>query len=162
MNRYREAARVLWNCFFLEPEVDFDDVETFDGVRATLFGALVLRDLGSIAEQALEQLQPHRFIREPVPPFGFIRVVPVAERLPIHIKRAGLENGYWDADPKYIDQNTADLLYVDCFDWDVRGYREFHYYRLEIRSWCERPDLEGRAALISVEHCRVYADVEAL
>jgi hypothetical protein len=156
MNRYREAARVLWNNFFLEPEVDFDTVEAFDVTRGRLFETLVLRHVVATGDRSVEGLEPSRFILEPLRAFDLIRVVPVADRVPIHVNRAGPESGYWDAEPTAISQSEADLLYVDCFDWDVRGYREFHYYRLEVRNFKGRPDLEGRPALLSVEHCRVF------
>jgi hypothetical protein len=157
MNRYREAARIFWNNFLLSPDVDFDTVDSFDQIRAQMFKLLVLEHLGLVAKGAAASLDITHFVLEPVQPFNFIRVVPVSDPVPVIINRALPDTGYWDASPTEIARSNAELHYDDCFDWDLRGFREFAYYRVRIRDFKGRPDLENRAALMSVEHCRVFA-----
>jgi hypothetical protein len=140
----------------LSSDVDFDVVDSFDRIRAQLFRLLVLDRLGPVAEEAAQSLDVSRFILHPVKPFDFIRIVPVADRVPIMINRGLPDTGYWDATPAEIGPSDAELLFVDLFDYDLRGYRELSYYRVRIRNFVARSDLQNRAALLPVECYRAY------
>jgi hypothetical protein len=157
MNRYREASRHLWNDCFLDGDVDFDRVAQFDKVRLLLFQELVLESLGDIADDVISRLTLDHFILEPVEPIDFIRVVPSTISVPIMLNRGVPQTAYWDAEPQQVGQHDAEFAYVDSFDWDVRGFREFHYYRVRVIRFAGHPDTEGRAALLSVSDCRVFA-----
>ncbi len=155
LNRYREASRSLWNNSFLVPNVDFDRVRQFDRIRLLLFSELVLGSLGPPTDSVRGELELDRLVLEPLEPFQFIHVVPNAKMVPIFMNRSLSEGPYWDAEPAHISKDDADLLYIDCFDWDVRGFREFQYYRVRVGNHRREPIVNGRNALMSVEHVRV-------
>jgi hypothetical protein len=146
LNRYREVSRLLWNNFFLPRRPDFDDVKAFDRIGKVLFAELVLRELSPEEAERGERRG------------GPLWVVPDADRIPIMVNRPSPDgNLYWD-DPTMssIDKRGADLAFIDCFDWDLFGYRELHYFRVRIVRCPTSPALQGREALLEAYQVRVY------
>jgi hypothetical protein len=149
MNNYREACRLLWNRFYRAPDSDFETVSAFEHVCQLVFQDLVLAELG----------RTDIAIRRPPAALEFLRVIPIADTVPIMVNRSGQgqSNTYWDDPLREIRRDDALLFYQDCYDWDVRGFRDFHYYLVELRGHSQRPDLDGRKALIEAPHARVMA-----
>jgi hypothetical protein len=153
VNHYRDACRLLWNGYLLRHDLDFDTVDAFDGVRVVLFNELVVERLRIEEGVQLPSLASEHFTVHPVRPYEPIKVMPQGRRVPIHINRRLRACGYWDADPQEIE--SADLLLIDCFDWDERAFRDLTYYRVQVVRIDGHDEVAGREALIAATHCRL-------
>jgi len=164
LNRYREGARLVWNNFLRDEDAYYDLSNEltcdFNAIKRLLFTALVLRPFEQDDFLPGFVGQDHLFFSwvEPIP---FLRVVPQAAGSPAMINRdAGAHHGYWDAPVTRIGSD-ADLRLIDYFDWDQAGYRDFHYYHVQIVSFPAHPELVRHDALIETLHARVFFDPPA-
>lgn len=154
MNRYCECARHLWNTYFLEhisPQNQWDISDEFDEICTRLFSSLVLHQIGCIAHK-----KSHRYEQFPEP-LLCLSVVPSGEAgVPISINREVKASGYWDYPIECITPSDVDLRFIDFFDFDVVGYRDFEYYRVRVVGSPEYPDILGRDALIKTHYANVF------
>ena len=74
--------------------------------------------------------------------------------VPIHIDspREGDRNHYWDHPISRLKPSDATLEFVDYFDFDHLGYRDFRYVRARICDFPEHNDLVGREALFDTDY----------
>lgn len=142
-SRYREAARHIWNTAFRVAPVNFDDRDSFSRVASELFKAIVLDPIG-LGDVRLSEMS------NPAPShFAKIAVVPSADRIPILVNRETKEaHGYWDDPVNQLGRDEADLRFVQFFDWDELGARDFEYVLVRIVSWHSHPHLVTRYALV--------------
>lgn len=162
LNSYREAARFVWNNFLRDPKEEDHGLQPdnerycdYNGLSKILFGSLVIRVLGRDTFLDSYWHRDHLFSSwlQVVP---FLRVVPRFE-CPVFIAREPAQAGtaYWDAPVTRIVPE-ADLRYVEHFDFDQVGYRDFHYYRVRILAFPGHPQLLDHDALIEVQDARVF------
>jgi hypothetical protein len=157
MDRYRECARHLWNVYFLEQarkasDAAWDVRDDFARVCQLLFSALVLVPLGKDEdEKAAEYDQAKK-------PLSFLHVVPLPETaIPIDINREKVRSGYWDHPVNRVYAQDVDLRFIDFFDFDLLGFRDFEYYQVRIVEARDK-DLVGREALIECRYSKVLAE----
>jgi hypothetical protein len=149
MNAYRELCRITWNNFFLPDAPGLAEVDAFDDLRGCIFTALVTRHCPGVEKSTLgtNALQ--------------LRVIPDADLIPIMVNRPSVDgNLYWDESAASSVPKSATLLYLDVFDWDLQGHREFHYYLVRVIQWADHPELAGRDALVECYQTRVYWSVD--
>ena len=149
---FREAARHLWNTAFA-PQATWDTRDDFDGICACLFQALVLRP----HELWDRDLMPQAPLASP--DAGLLRVVPQsATGMRIMINREPQQrSGYWDHPVAMVAAGQADLRFVQFFDWDELGARDFELVEVVIDRFDDHADLPGRSALVSVNDVRFLA-----
>jgi hypothetical protein len=140
--RYRIAARLIWNLFFLpNPELaDWEGRDQFERIKGLLFESLVL---GSVSVD-LERLR--------------FAVIPRAEAgVPIHIEspRPGDRNRYWDHPISRLKPSEAMLEFVDYFDFDHLGCLDFRYVRARICDFPAHRELVGREALLDTDYVEI-------
>ena len=148
MNAYRECVRGIWNHTFrptVEPNADFDAVDSFWVVRDVLFSEFVLRSL------ALPPLRrPSRSVRGPAKQGGD---VPSPHPATIMVKRPSCDGNLDHDDPvKQVKVDGLSLAWVDFFDWDLFGYIDLQYHLVRIEACSEHPHIVGRAALIEAQY----------
>jgi hypothetical protein len=147
---YREAARHLWNILFAGSSLaNFDGVEAFGDIAGRLFDAVV-----APLAAAQAGLADDGGLRES------LRVVPsTPDGVPIMIEnpREGTHNQYWDHPITHVRPDEAELRFLDYYDWDELGMRDYQYYLVEIVSFVNHPELERRHALVEVQHALVKA-----
>lgn len=148
LNAYRESARGLWNNY-LRAEADFDRVDAFAALCEGLLTELVLRPLGKQGYKKASASDP----------YPFLRVVPVADPVPIMINRPSQDgNKYWDDPVSQVGEQGVKLLLIDYFDWDQLGFIDFQYYRVKVLGFDKHPHLVGREALLGVHHAKVFVE----
>jgi hypothetical protein len=146
LNSYRECARGVWNSF-LRADADFDRVDGFSALCERLLAELVLRPLGKLGHRKAA----------PGDPYPFLRVVPMADPVPIMINRPSKDgNKYWDDPVTQVGREGVKLLLIDYFDWDQMGFIDLQYYRVKVIVFDKHPDLVGREALLDVHHAGVF------
>lgn len=146
----------LWNAYFRGPTDDVSSCppelqDLFEEIEARLFGALVLRHLGR-----LNWLE--RFRLEPLP---FLVVAPLLQpeaRLLVNRRTPHFGNQYWDAFGDCIGPGETTLHFIEWFDWDIYGRREYQYYLVRITDFPRHSELVGRDALIERRHTQVLFD----
>jgi hypothetical protein len=151
--RYREAARHLWNSSLREPDDAAEALpvegvlDDWEEVRQALFRALVLRSTGSAAhaEARLQWLTSFDFLR-----------VRLSMETPALISRITGQGIFWDHPLRTLGPDD-DLRFIDFFDFDEAGYRDFLYVQVEIRNSPSHPELAGHAALVEVQYVSVLA-----
>jgi hypothetical protein len=159
---YRECARTLWNMFF-QPQLyeyvrdnrsQWDIIDGFHEISTMLFTSLILAPLD---RQDYKKSHSYEGYKKILP---FLHVVPdVSSGVSISINReVNTTSGYWDYPVKCVKPADADMRFVDFFDFDVRGMRDFEYYHVRIIASPEYPDLIGRDALIRPRNVRVLHD----
>jgi hypothetical protein len=156
LNSYRESARNLWNVYIrhqiLRNEKEYSPWEIsdeFDDLCTILFHMLVLKPLGQMNYQ---KTASYKATKDALP---FIHVAPKHE-VQILINREKNEtSGYWDYPVNSLKPNMADIRFVDYFDFDKLGYRNFEYYHVRIVSSDEFPDLIERDALLIPQHVNI-------
>lgn len=155
--QYRECICQLWNAYFHDeayretwaipdaPSAEhFDKLDRFDEISRILFLELVLEKIGQPSNSPTE-LETRRRL---------LRVIPNGDAVPIQISRDAENGGYWDHPVSRIGRD-ADLRFKEFFDWDQIGLLKLQYYRVEIVSFPEHPELAAREALIECSICRV-------
>lgn len=172
LSAYREAARHLWNTLFAGSDLtDWDTVDEFAEIDHRLFEAVVTPRVaalgGSVSygdEPESQRIVPAVASRSlrcgcALPSLGgSLRVVPsIAHGTPIMIEnpREGDATGYWDHPIGTVRPEDVELKYLEFFDWDRLGTREYRDYMVEILRFAGHPELERRRALLEVAHARV-------
>ena len=148
-DHFRLVARHVWNVgFWSKSELrTWDAYERFEQIKSALFNALVVERLGSLPGTDLP-VSGNRF-----------RVVAAGDaEVPILINRPreGDRNSYWDDPVSRVDASTAELYFVDYFDWNVLAPIDFQYYRVVILRFSAHPELTGRHALMEHSHAGVF------
>lgn len=142
--RYRECSRSLWNIYLLDrfEEVGWDLIDDFHGLTGVLFDRLVARGpAANIIRSKAEQTSP------------YIRIIPREGGAPIMINRPSTDGcNYWDDPVREVLPTDVDMQFVDFFDWQINGIRDFRYYEILIREFDKHPDRIGRKALIEVNY----------
>ena len=149
LNRYREAARSLWNNYFFEDPAlqNWEAFDSFELIRRTLFDALVLIPLD--VSWPLNDI-----FRQPIPQ---LVVEPSSQEIPIMInKPRSYGSGYYDDPVNRIGPNDAKLCFQDFFDWSQKHFVDYHYFRVRIVEFPKQPHLVNREALVEVLHARVF------
>jgi hypothetical protein len=156
MLNYRECVRHLWNTYFrreAQPQQDWDLRDEFYDAALVLFKALVLRglDVGDV------KLLPDYFADQA--PIMFLRLE-VDGSSEILVNRTG-SSGYWDDPVTVVQQGDCDLRFIQFFDFDDLGFRDFRFYRVRIVGSSRYRHLVGRDALLPVtSNIRVFRDDE--
>ena len=147
MGRFREAARHLWNSALLA-QATWDVHGDFNEICATLFRAVIVRPV--FGEGACEAAAAYG-----ADPFSWLKVVPTLEHgTPIKINRTDPPGAYWDHAISRVKPSDVDLWFVDFFDFDNLGFREFDYVAVVIAAYEGHADLAGRPALLEPRHVR--------
>ena len=161
MNTYREAARLLWNNFLRDPSEETEGLNPdnerycdFEAVKRILFTSLVLREI-ALEDLLSEFLDGPTLMSAWQEPFEEIGIR-LRHECPAMVNRETphLGNQRWDSPVDRLDA-SADLRFVDYFDWDTRIHRDFRYYRVRIASFPAHPEVVGRDALVETIYGRV-------
>lgn len=153
LNIYRECARNLWNVYFLDlvPEKEAWDIQDeFEKICTMLFSSLVLNPLG------LSSFNKSYSYEQYPEPIDALHVVPITTEVPININREKKCSGYWDHPIKTISPDDVDLRFIDLFDFDKMGFREFEYYRVRIVDSSASQELVGRDALLRCSYVNIF------
>lgn len=153
VNMYRECVRNLWNIYFVQAleankNQQWNIKDEFDEICSKLFSSIAL----SFAQYDLPE-KSHSYERYPEP-LLFLHVIPQSE-VHIHINREIKATGYWDHPGEMIKPKDIDLRFIDFFDFDVIGFRDFEYLRVRIVG-SDTQDLVGRDALIRANYSKIY------
>lgn len=156
LNVYRECVRNLWNTYFInqvKSEDAWDLFDEYDKICTVLFSSLVLYLLG----RTTYKKAPSN-VRLPEP-LLFLRVVPIADTgVPINISREKESSTYWDYPVTVVKPNDAQMRFIDFFDFDLLGFRDFKYCRVKIVASDLNPDLVAHDALLLCDHVKIYFD----
>jgi len=160
LNGYRECVRNLWNIHFINRTSltsAWDLFEEYDDICSKLLAALVLDhvDRHTYTKARAYALSPE--------PLLFFRVVPTPKTgVPINISREKNNSGYWDYPITLVKPGDADMRFIDLFDFDLLGFRDFQYCRVRIVGSKANPDLVGHDALLGCNHVRILFDAKIL
>lgn len=152
VNSYRECIRNLWNIHFM-PSIsineDWDAKDSFDQICTILFSVLVLDPLGlNFYKKAFSYEQHPK-------PINVLQVKPATASVPIMINREVKSVGYWDYPVKSISPDEAEMSFIDLFDFEQLGFRDFEFYRVRIVNSSTDKNLVGRDALIRCSNAKV-------
>ena len=150
-DHYRVVARSIWNTGYwaVEELQKWDSVDQFRQVKELLFKSLVVARV----------MDGHCCDLNSVPPAPAFHIVPLNPGpVPVMIERPrpADKNHYWDDPVNEIRSSEAELHFIDYFDWDLRNYADFQFYRVRIHAFPEQPHLAGREALIDHLHAKVF------
>lgn len=124
--------------------------DKFDRICTMLFSSLVLDPIDKSSYK-----KSHSYEKSPNP-LDILNIVPSCETgVPIQINRDIKPSAYWDYPLKMIKPNDADLKFIDFFDFDVLGIRDFEYYLVRINDSVIDSELKGRNALIKTSDANV-------
>ena len=156
--RYREVVRGAWNLGFrvelTNGPADYRAVEIFQNAAARLFKGMVLWPLGLPAR-----------VRDPWTPGD-------AGSFEVRVRndRATqlLVDRYLPTSPHHafgsptvsIRPGDCDLRFLEWFDWEQLGVRDFAYLKVLITRFPGHPEFEGRYALVTVGDCEVWLTEE--
>lgn len=151
---YRECARNLWNRYFLNQmplEDPWDFRDHFEDICVLLFTSFVLHPIGRCKEKKTPSYMAH------LEPLAFLQVIPSLDSgVPVQINREKEgSHAYWDYPLKTIRPPDATLLFIDYFDFDVLGSREFEYCLVRIVESKAFPEIIGRDALINSKDVKI-------
>jgi len=158
MNRYRECTRNLWNIYFLEQISQGDEwdlCDEYEEICSLFFSSLVLR---AVDQLSYKKSLAYKSVTEPI---SIFRVVPSAESgVPIYINRDVPCTGYWDYPLSIIKPSDVDLRFIDFFDFDRKGFRDFQYCRVRIVGSDTYPEIIGRDALLESNNVKIIFEEE--
>jgi hypothetical protein len=144
INRFREAARHLWNSY-LGRDADWDSVEAFQEICLALFEQQVLRRQGLKASPI-----PVDDCRKPLEEYRLF--APHSGRLPLRVNRDVPASGYWDFPVEWIPpEERPEIKPMGFFDFDSIGMRNLEFYRVRILDCPSHPEINGRDALVRCE-----------
>lgn len=151
LNRYRECARSIWNIYFFEKYTiteNSDLIESFGKIKQELFDSVVL--VSVLADnEAFDYTLGFACPR--------IKIVPRhinSWDIPVEINRSkGEIGGYWDHPVSRIS-STADLVFMDFFDWNPYGFIDMSRIIAEISDYPENPSLIGHRFIVE----SIYVD----
>ena len=152
MQRYRHVVLAIWNQgLWREPRLrDSRTWYYFKDVRELLFDAMVYIQLAELSGVA----DPDDMVSQ----FPLLVVPRDKTSVPVMISRPGPrgESGMWDDPVRMISAEGTRLRFIEYFDWDQDNYISFQYYLVTIETFGEHPEVEGRQALLDVQHCNVF------
>jgi hypothetical protein len=141
---FRLASRELFNQYFHihDPYINngWEYYERFKEVEKILFQKMVTEP-SSIED--IEYGDPHHNI---------IVQLRDIDSAPIMINR-GIDSGYWDYPITQISKDIK-MIFINFFDWDQLGYRDYKYVKTKILGCPFNSELSGKQALIEVEYVR--------
>ena len=149
---FRETARHVWNTAFAK-DAGADASDDFEDACVILFRRLVLREAFGCEKDLAPAWEAHP------QPVMCLRVVPTVEHgTPIMINRTPPSGGYWDDPQRRVKPTDVDLGFVNFFNCDVYGRRDFQYIQVAIHGFRGHEALVGRLALIEPAHVRVVSE----
>jgi hypothetical protein len=155
-NNYRECVRSLWNAYFLTLQPNWDGRDKYEDICTTLFGALVL---DQVDRTNYSKAPAYSLSQEPLLIF---KIVPLLnDRTPININRDKKRSAYWDHPTNIVKPDAVDLRFIDYFDFDLLGRREYKYCLARIVASKVNQDLIDRDALIECAHISIHFDETA-
>jgi hypothetical protein len=145
MNRFRLASRELFNQYFRVVEPYNGDgwalEQRFLVVQAVLFQQLV-------CERARLRAVGYG---DPQPEI-LVELRDQIAAVPALINRE-LTSGYWDYPVTEITR-ACRLVFVEFFDWDQLGWRDYQYVRVQIERSQASADTVGKHALLESRYVR--------
>jgi len=151
INRFREAARHVWNAHLMDRafrDTDWDLRDEFSNVYVDLFNVLVKYDLPESATSI-----PHLWNGENKVLLEY-RVNGKNTELVAMINRSIPAVGYWDHPIQNVKSEETDLRLISFFDWDEIGFRNMRYLRVRILASSNK-ELIGRDALVEADSCTI-------
>jgi hypothetical protein len=153
-NLYRECARNLWNTYFFNNASlgdEWDICDEFDDICVLLFSALVLNP-----NEYTEIKKSNSYDKSPQP-LACIKVVSSSdEGVQIQINREVDKSGYWDYPVNFVKPSDVDLRFIDFFDYNVLGFRDFKFCHVRIVGSDKFPGLVGRDALLESNDISIF------
>ncbi len=145
MQTYRECIRHLWNTYFRILE---DGDRLFLDVEDELFYSMVVWQIGQATHQKC-------FHGKPLP---YLQVIPITAPKGIPALWARGEDGgrIWNWAEIQVITNDIELRFIDYFDWEQRGYRDWQYYQARIITYPTLPELQGADMLVEVGYAKVF------
>jgi len=156
ITRFREAARHLWNTYFVERaerDKDWNLRDEFSNVYVDLFNSLVKYDLPEDAPSI-----PHLWNGENKV-LSEYHVKGKNKELVAMINRSIPATGYWDHPVQQFNSEETDVRLISFFDWDELGFRDMRYLRVRIVASPSK-EIVGRDALIEADSCKVTFEEE--
>jgi hypothetical protein len=126
---------------------DFLSAERFVIIQTQLFSEFILKPLNRVDD---EKKYGYR-------PLSYLRVIP-KKNMPlvdVMIAREKNKTTYWDDPVSKINHKDVELIFIDLFDWNTLGFRDFEYIRTEIIAFSNHDDLIGRQLLIRASEADV-------
>lgn len=153
MNDYRECARSIWNAFLLDRNAsndNWDTIDQFDRICSILFNIIILKPINHSSH--FKSLSNEQYPN----PLLFLKIIPSPQtNVSIMINRDMKASGYWDYPLNLADKVDLDLRFIDYFDFNLQGFRDFEYYRVRVVGSSQHTDIIGRDALIRSNHAVV-------
>jgi len=155
-NIYRECSRNLWNTYFIHnisTRNEWDICDEFDNICVLLFSSLVLIPTGCTT---CNKSNYYEKFPQPIP---YLKVIPaIDDGVPIQINREIEKSGYWDFGLNFIRPADVDLRFIDYFDFDMLGFRDFKFCHVRIIGSDKYPDIIGRDALLECNDVIIFFD----
>jgi hypothetical protein len=151
ITRFREAARHLWNTYFMERaerDTDWDLRDQFSNVYVDLFNVLVKYDLPESAPSISHLWNGENKV------LSEYHVKGKNKEVVVMINRTIPATGYWDHPIRQVKSEETDFRLLSFFDFDELGFRDIHYLRVRIVT-SPNKEIIGRDALIEVDSCNV-------
>lgn len=146
ITRFRIASRELFNNY-IYPLYDREnalndknwEIDTiFAQLNAALFRAMVAKRF-ELGEARYGEVNPDIGVN-----------LKYKQTVPIQVNR-GIDTGYWDFPLKEVSPQVR-LSFIDFFDWDSLGIRDYQYVRTKIEEWPEHPEAVGKQGLIEARY----------
>ena len=142
--RYKEAARNLWNTYFFNNgSVNWDDHEIFGEIDKMLFGKIVLDEIAETKTLAYDVA------------ITMFRIRSVNDGLSIIVNRTG-DGGYWDHPVTALVHDEYEIQFESYFDWDDLGIKDYRYMKSRILNSKKHQEIIGHKALIESQHVEVH------
>lgn len=139
---YRECARTVWNGYFRHLP---DGWHEFINVDHELFTGLVL-------VQAFDGYgfgSPRSELIRLRPRFG-------PKGIELLWARGEQDGRYWNWQVRQLEPSRIELAFLEFFDWDAEGIRDFQFARGRVDDCLEVPDLNGADVLIRALECDFF------
>jgi hypothetical protein len=159
--KYRDMAGMIWNCAFW-PNVDLRDGDcftvgeytaAFDEAVARLYEGMVLLPLGYDC-----RVQDVNHPGKGVP--ILIEVTSPSVDCLIDQNPPGEPSHIWSRPDLPLEEGAYEFEFMNFFDWDQLGHRDFLFLEVLIRRMDARPDTVGHHALVPVAQCSAWALAE--
>ena len=66
----------------------------------------------------------------------------------------------WESLSGPFSRDQIKLTLIDFFDWNLRSWRDFRYFKVKILEFQARPEVVGREGLVEVADVDVLWDVD--
>ena len=156
LDHYRCCVRTLWNNYFTGHQTfraDWDVSDEFEDICVQIFNTLVLNSIGKSQERKSPKY------KELPTELSFFHVIPsVVKGVPIQINREKHKFTYWDHPLTLIRPGEADMRFVDFFNFNTAGLRDYEYCRVRIVASSIYSDIVGRNALLEYKDVTVLFD----